>query len=60
MVYFFCQASPFSRNYSMVLSEGSTSHDYDYEDDDDDEEDDITDGIKNTLNVVENNDTIQG
>lgn len=44
----------------MVLSEGSTSHDYDYEDDDDDEEDDITDGIKNTLNVVENNDTIQG
>ena len=28
----------------MVLSEGSTSHEYDFEDDDDDEEDDITDG----------------
>ena len=28
----------------MVLSEGSTSHDYDFEDDDDDEEDDIADG----------------
>ena len=38
------QVSPFSRNYSMVLSEGSTSHEYDFEDDDDDEEDDITDG----------------
>ena len=38
------QVTPFSRNYSMVLSEGSTSHDFDFEDDDDDEEDDIADG----------------
>ena len=40
----FFQASAFSRNYSIVMTESGTSHDFDDEDDDDDEEDDVTDG----------------
>ena len=39
------QASAFSRNYSMMLTESGTSQDFEFEDEDDDEEDDVTDGM---------------